>query len=50
MGFIREVHYPYWLVNVVMVKKINEKWRIYINYRNLNRVCLKDSFPLSKID
>jgi hypothetical protein len=24
-GFIREVHYPSWLVNVVMVKKKNGK-------------------------
>jgi hypothetical protein len=25
-GFIREVHYPSWLVNIVMVKKKNGKW------------------------
>ena len=27
-NFIREVYYPDWLANVVMVKKANKKWRI----------------------
>ena len=27
-SFIREVYYPDWLVNIVMVKKANGKWRI----------------------
>ena len=26
--FIREVYYPDWLANVVMVKKANGKWRM----------------------
>jgi uncharacterized protein YqgQ len=25
-GFIREVRYPQWLANIVMVRKKNEKW------------------------
>ena len=25
-GAIREVEYPEWLANVVLVKKVNEKW------------------------
>jgi hypothetical protein len=25
-GFTREVAYPQWLVNVVMVRKMNSKW------------------------
>ena len=49
-GFIREVYYPKWLANVVMVKKSNGKWRICVNFTNLNRACPKDSFPLPKID
>ena len=28
VGFIREVYYPDWLANVVMVKKNNGKWRM----------------------
>ena len=31
-----------------MIKKVNDKWRIYIDY-NLNKVCPKDSFSLLRI-
>ena len=48
--FIREVFYPYWLVNVVMVKKSNSKWRMCVDFTDLNKVYPKDSFPLSRID
>ena len=33
-----------------MVKKANGKWRICIDYTDLNRACPKDSFSLPKID
>ncbi|XP_059650794.1 uncharacterized protein LOC132296626 [Cornus florida] len=49
-GFIKEVHYPSWLSNVVVVQKKNGKWRVRIDFTNLNKACLKDSFPLPKID
>ena len=45
-GAIREVEYPEWLANVVLVKKANGKWRLYIDFTDANRACLKDSFPL----
>ena len=48
--FIREVHYPEWLANVVMVKKPNEKWWICIDYMDLNKACPKDSLPIPRID
>ena len=48
--FIKKVFYPYWLANVVMVKKSNGKWRMCVNLTDLNKVCPKDSFPLSRID
>jgi hypothetical protein len=35
---------------VVLVKKANEKWRMCVNFTNLNRACPKDSFPLPRID
>ena len=47
---IREVEYPEWLANVVLVKKSNGKWRLYIDFTDINRACLKDSFPLPRID
>ena len=47
---IREVEYPEWLANVVLIKKANDKWRLCINFTDINRACLKDSFPLPRID
>jgi hypothetical protein len=48
--FIREVDYPEWLANVVLVKKSSGKWRICVDFTDLNKACLKDSFPLPRID
>jgi hypothetical protein len=39
--FIREVTYPQWLANVVMVRKKNEKWRMCTNFTNLNNVVIR---------
>jgi len=33
-----------------MVTKANDKWRMCIDYTNLNKACPKDSYPLSSID
>ena len=49
-GFIREVYYPEWLANVVLVKKANGKWRMCVDFTDLNKTCPKDSFPLPRID
>ena len=49
-GAIIEVEYLEWLVNVVLVKKANGKWRLCINFTDVNKACPKDSFPLPRID
>ena len=49
-GVITEVYYPDWLANVVLVKKANNKWRMYVDYTDLNKACPKDCFPLLRID
>ena len=49
-NFIREVYYPEWLANIIMVKKANGKWRMSVDFINLNSACLKDSFPLPRIN
>ena len=49
-GFICEVYYPDWLANVDLVKKVNGKCRMCMDFTNLNKACLKDSFPLQRID
>jgi hypothetical protein len=49
-GVIREVTYLEWLANTVMVKKANGKWRMCIDFTDLNKACSKDEFPLPRID
>uniref|UniRef100_A0A2N9GXW1 Integrase catalytic domain-containing protein n=1 Tax=Fagus sylvatica TaxID=28930 RepID=A0A2N9GXW1_FAGSY len=45
---IRSVQYPTWLSNTVVVKKKNGKWRVCVDFTDLNRACPKDPFPSSK--
>jgi hypothetical protein len=45
VGVIREVKYSEWLANTVMVKKVNGKWRMCIDFTDLNKACPKDEFP-----
>ena len=49
-GFIREVYYHEWLANEVMVKKVNGKWRMCVDFIDLNKACPKDSYPFPRID
>jgi hypothetical protein len=49
-GFIREVRYPQWLANIVMVQQKNRKWRMCIDFTNLNKCYPKDDFPFTRID
>lgn len=50
VGSITEVKYPDWLANPVVVKKKNGKWRICVDFTDLNKASPKDSFPLPHID
>jgi len=49
-GHIRDIQYPEWLVNVVLVKKASRKWRMCVDFTDLNKACPKDSYPLPSID
>lgn len=42
---IREVEYPFWLANVVMVKNLSGKWRMCIYYTYLNKACPRTAIP-----
>ncbi|KAG9439903.1 hypothetical protein H6P81_020068 [Aristolochia fimbriata] len=44
--FIREVKYPSWIANIVPVKKKNGQIRVCVDFRDLNKACPKDDFPL----
>ena len=49
-GAIKEVFYPKWLANIVVVKKKTGKWRVCVDFIDLNKACLKDLFPMPRID
>ena len=34
----------------MVVQKKNGKWRVYVDFTDLNRACPKDPFPMPKID
>jgi hypothetical protein len=50
-GFIKEVFHPKWLANPVLVRKKNtNKWRMCVDYTDLNKHSPKDPFGLPRID
>ena len=49
-GFIREIKHPEWLANLVMVPKKDKSRRICVDFKDLNKACPKDPFPLPRIN
>lgn len=49
-GHIRQINFPVWLSNAVLVKNAENKWRMSVDFRDLNKVCPKDHYPLPRID
>ena len=50
VGFIKPVHQAKWVANVVPVPKKDGKGRMCVDFRDLNKACPKDDFPLPHID
>jgi len=50
VGHIREIQYLEWLANVELVKKASGKWRMCVDFMDLNKACPKDSYLLPSID
>jgi hypothetical protein len=48
--FISEIKYPTWLANTVLVKKTTGKWKMCVDYTDLNMMCPKDPYHLPNID
>ena len=48
--FIKPIQHPHWLFNVVLVKKKNRQIRCCVDFKNLNKVCPKNEFPLPNMD
>eukprot|EP00253_Pinus_taeda_P034267 PITA_34267 len=49
-GFIYPISDSEWVFPLVLVPKKNGKWRIYVDYLDLNKATKKDHFPLPFID
>jgi hypothetical protein len=49
-GFIKPIQHPRWLSNIVPAKKKNGQIRCCVDFRNLNKACPKDEFPLPNMD
>ena len=47
---VRGVFHPTWFANPVVVRKATGKWRLCIDYTDINKACPKDPFPLPRID
>ena len=45
VGAIKEVFYLEWLANIVVLKKKNGKWRVCVDFIDLNKAYPKDPFP-----
>lgn len=48
--FISEAKYTKWLSSIVLVKKASGKWKMCVDYPDLDKACPKDSYPLPNID
>ena len=44
------LRYSSWIANLVPVRKKNGEIRLCVDFRNLNRSCLKDNYSLPEID
>jgi ribonuclease HI len=49
-GIIAPTRHSSWCSNLVVARKKNGKIRICIDFRNLNRACTKDHYPLPKME
>ncbi|XP_071739369.1 uncharacterized protein [Rutidosis leptorrhynchoides] len=49
-GILREVKYQTWVANPVLVKKPDGSWRMCIDFKDINKACPKDNYPLPEID
>jgi hypothetical protein len=46
VGFIRPCRYAEWISSVVPVRKKDGRWRVYVDFRDLNRATPRDEYPM----
>jgi hypothetical protein len=47
---IVSLRFSKWVANLVLVRKKSGEIRLCVDFRNLNKVSLKDNYPLPKMD
>ncbi|KAL2231990.1 UNVERIFIED_CONTAM: Retrovirus-related Pol polyprotein from transposon opus [Sesamum indicum] len=50
VGYVSEIQYTNWLSNVVLVPKSSWRWRVCVDFTDLNKACPEDPYPLPRID
>jgi hypothetical protein len=45
-GFIRSCRYDEWISSIVPVQKKDGRWRVCVDFRDLNRATPKDEYPM----
>jgi len=50
VGFIEPIDYSPWLANIILSLKPNGQIICYIYFKELNKACPKENFPLPQID
>ncbi|GKB32161.1 hypothetical protein Tco_0871562 [Tanacetum coccineum] len=45
-GVLREVKYQKWVSNPIIVKKYDGKWKLCIDFTNINKACIREPHPL----
>ena len=45
-GFIRPCRYAEWISSVVPVQKKDGRWRVCVDFRDINRATPKDEYPM----
>nr|GEV60650.1 reverse transcriptase domain-containing protein [Tanacetum cinerariifolium] len=49
-NILREVKYHTWVSNPIMVKKVDGKWKLCVDFMDINKACPKDHHPLPTAD
>ncbi|GJZ72267.1 reverse transcriptase domain-containing protein [Tanacetum coccineum] len=45
-GILREVKYQTWVSNPMVMKKDNGKWKLHVDFTNINKACIREPHPL----
>jgi hypothetical protein len=45
-GFIRSCRYAEWISSIIPVQKKDGRWRVCVDFRDLNRATPKDEYPI----